>query len=181
MKFLFFAVVMSFTGLFKTASAQHDPQGGHSPVTLKAICVLHPSGDNKVSGTVRFEKVSDGIKVTVEIGGLTPGKHGFHIHEFGDCSSKDFNSAGGHFNPSMKTHGGPMDEMRHEGDMGNIIADQSGSARIEYVDQKMSLDGPASIIGKSVIVHEKEDDLKTQPTGNSGARIACGVIGIAKD
>lgn len=181
MKYLFFPVVIAFTGLFTSACAQPDPHSGHSPENMKAICVLYPAGNNQVSGTVRFEKVSQGIKVIVDIGGLTPGKHGFHIHEFGDCSAKDFSSAGGHFNPSMAVHGGPMDEMRHEGDMGNIGADPSGTARLEYIDHKMTFDGAQSIIGKSVIVHEKEDDLKTQPTGNSGGRIACGVIGIAKN
>jgi Cu-Zn family superoxide dismutase len=113
--------------------------------------------------------------------GFTPGRHGFHIHEFGDCSAKDLSSAGSHFNPAMKSHGAPTDEMRHDGDMGNVVADESGKTHLEYIDRKITLDGENSIIGRAVIVHEKEDDLKTQPTGNAGGRVACGVIGKAKE
>jgi Cu-Zn family superoxide dismutase len=112
--------------------------------------------------------------------GLKKGKHGFHIHEFGDCSAPDGTSAGGHFNPEGKMHGAPVDMSRHAGDMGNIEADESGKAHLEYIDPMMSLTGDHSIIGRSVILHQNEDDLKTQPTGNAGPRIACGVIGVAK-
>jgi Cu-Zn family superoxide dismutase len=180
-KRLLLAVLMLLSGSLISAYSQSGMHEGHGAKILKAICVLYPTEGNSVSGSVKFEQADAGIKVMVDIHGLTPGKHGFHIHEFGDCSSKDAASAGGHFNPTMVSHGGPMDQMRHEGDMGNIIADQSGNAKMEYVDPKMTFDGSNSIIGRSIIVHQSEDDLKTQPTGNSGARIACGVIGVAKD
>jgi superoxide dismutase, Cu-Zn family len=147
---------------------------------LKAVCVIYPTQGNTVSGTVTFTAEKGGVKVVADLSGLTPGKHGIHIHECGDCSSADGMSAGGHFNPMAMSHGAPMDAMRHEGDMGNIQADANGSAHLEYLDANIALDGATSIIGRSVIVHKNEDDLKTQPTGNAGARIGCGVIGIGK-
>jgi Cu-Zn family superoxide dismutase len=131
-------------------------------------------------GVVRFETVEHGVRVVADITGLAPGKHGFHIHEYGDCSSEDGSSAGGHFNPAGMPHSMPASEKRHAGDLGNIEADNSGKAHLDYVDAVISFTGPNSIVGRGVIVHEKEDDLKTQPTGNAGARLACGVIGIAK-
>jgi Cu-Zn family superoxide dismutase len=146
----------------------------------KAVAILQPSSNSKVTGTVTFTKSGDEVKVVADITGLTPGKHGFHIHEFGDCTAPDAMSAGGHFNPSKHDHGAPDVTDRHDGDMGNIEADSSGKAHLDYTDKVMKLSGPTSIIGHSVIVHEKVDDLKTQPTGDSGARLACGVIGIAK-
>jgi superoxide dismutase, Cu-Zn family len=146
----------------------------------KAIAVLHPTEGNKVHGWVTFAKEGDKVKVVAQIEGLAPGKHGFHIHEFGDCSSKDGAAAGGHFNPAGKSHGAPTDANRHEGDLGNIEAGQDGKARVDLTDSILRLDGPGSIIGRGVIVHTNPDDLKTQPTGNAGGRQACGVIGVAK-
>jgi len=146
----------------------------------KAICVLYPTQGNTVSGTITFTGTEAGVKVVVDVQGLSKGKHGFHIHEFGDCNSPDGSSAGGHFNPGAMNHGGPMDMTRHMGDMGNLEADESGKVHMEYVDPVISLKGEHSIIGRSVILHKNEDDLKTQPTGNAGPRIACGVIGLAK-
>jgi Cu-Zn family superoxide dismutase len=143
-----------------------------------AICVLQPTQGNSTSGMVTFVQTSDGVKVTADIKNLSTGKHGFHIHECGDCSAPDGSSAKGHFNPESKSHGAPMDMMRHEGDLGNVIADSSGTAHFEYVDKTIMLFGNHSILGRSIIVHKSEDDLKTQPTGNAGARIACGVIGF---
>ncbi len=148
--------------------------------SIKAICVLYPTNGNLVSGTVTFTQAENGVRVVADVRGLTKGKHGFHIHEFGDCSSVDGTSAGGHFNPDKMSHGAPMDMSRHMGDMGNIVADEDGKAHLDYVDPMMTLDGPKSIIGHSMIIHKGEDDLKTQPTGNAGARVACGVIGITK-
>ena len=164
------------------SAGQHQPQtGGHAemkPAIEKAIAVLYPTKGNTVSGIVTFTKLPEGIKVTSNITGLTPGKHGFHIHEFGDCSSEDGTSAGGHFNPSMMAHGAPTDSVRHSGDFGNITADSAGTAIMEWIDPVITFDGPHSIIGRAVIIHAGEDDLKTQPTGAAGARVACGVIGI---
>jgi Cu-Zn family superoxide dismutase len=146
----------------------------------KAIAVLSPTKDSSVSGTVTFTKVDGGVKIVADVAGLTPGQHGFHIHEFGDCSAPDATSAGGHFNPGHMQHGGPDAAVRHAGDFGNLEADASGKAHYERVDTMISLEGADSIIGHGVIVHAKADDLKTQPTGNAGARVACGAIGVTK-
>lgn len=144
----------------------------------KAIAVLHPTKGNETTGIVKFHKVEKGIKVTGEITNLSPGKHGFHIHEYGDCGAEDGTSAGGHFNPFGKPHGAPTDKERHVGDLGNIVANEEETAKFEMVDTVISFTGKSSIIGHAVIIHAGEDDLKTQPTGNAGARLACGVIGI---
>lgn len=159
---------------------EHVHQHEASTNFEKAVCVLHPTEGHEVNGTVYFAKTDSGVQVTVTIEGLTPGKHGFHIHEFGDCSSVDGTSAGGHFNPEGHEHGAPMGEMRHAGDMGNVEANEEGIAQLEYLDKNIKLNGANSIIGRSIIVHADEDDLTSQPTGNAGARVACGVIGIAK-
>ena len=166
------------------AQMNMTPSGKNAPAAIgsiqKAVCMLYPTQGNTASGTVTFLRTEKGIKIIVDIVGLSKGKHGFHIHEFGDCSAPDGTSAGGHFNPEGKTHGAPMDMTRHMGDMGNVEADESGKAHMEYTDPMMTLEGSHSIIGRSIILHKNEDDLKTQPTGNAGPRIACGVIGVAK-
>jgi superoxide dismutase, Cu-Zn family len=160
--------------LFLTA----NPHADGAAVT-KAVAVLHATRGNNVSGTVTFTKVQNGMRVVADIEGLTPGDHGFHIHDFGDCSAPDGTSAGGHFNPDGHLHAGPGAKQRHEGDLGNVTANANGKAHYDLVDTQLSFDGQHSIIGRSVIVHEKADDFKTQPTGNAGARVACGVIGVA--
>jgi len=145
----------------------------------KATAQLEPKSGSNVTGTVTFTKSGDEVQVVADIQNLKPGKHGFHIHEKGDCSAADAASAGAHFNPTHQHHGGPMTAERHAGDLGNIEADASGKTHLEWKG-KLSLSGADSIIGKSVVVHEKEDDLQTDPSGNSGARIACGTISAAK-
>ncbi len=146
----------------------------------KAVAVLSPAPGQNVHGLVTFVQTDKGVKIMADVSGLTPGKHGFHIHEFGDCSSPDFTSAGPHFMVSGETHGAPADSASHKGDLGNLEADAKGVAHLEWIDTHISLSGQNSIIGRAVVVHEKEDDLKSQPAGNAGARIACGTIGIAK-
>jgi Cu-Zn family superoxide dismutase len=146
----------------------------------KATCKLEPKSGSQVTGTLTFTKTGTDVQVVGDISGLKPGKHGFHLHEKGDCSAPDAASAGAHFDfGGQHKHGGPATTERHAGDLGNIEADASGKAHIDWKG-KMSLSGADTIIGKSVVVHEKEDDLKTDPSGNSGARLACGVIEAAK-
>ncbi len=157
------------------------PQLASAGDTEKAIAVLHPTAGSKVLGTVTFTKTADGVKVVADVSGLTAGKHGFHIHEFGDCSAPDATSAGGHFNPTKDAHAGHDAEKRHTGDMGNLEADASGKAHLELTDKMMKLSGDDAIVGHAIIVHEKADDLKSQPTGDAGGRLACGVIGVAKN
>lgn len=147
----------------------------------KAVCVLRPTEGNDVHGTVTFAKTTSGIKIVADVDGLTPGKHGFHVHEFGDISGVHGKSAGGHFNPEGKKHGGPNDAERHVGDLGNLVAGEDGKAHYEREDNVISLSGDHSIIGRAIIVHAGEDDLTSQPTGAAGARVAYGVIGVAKE
>ena len=168
--------VINSSQAFQIKGSEKQPR----PNTNKAICVLLPTQGNDVTGIITFTKTDHGILVVADVKGLTKGKHGFHIHEYGDCSSVDGSSAGGHFNPEGKSHAGPSDMTRHMGDMGNLEANDDGLAHLEYADSMISLEGDYSIIGRSIIVHKSEDDLKTQPTGNAGSRAACGVIGIAK-
>jgi superoxide dismutase, Cu-Zn family len=151
----------------------------HAQDVTKAAAKLEPKSGSAVTGTVTFTKLGNEVQVVADMQNLTPGKHGLHIHEKGDCGTADASSAGGHFNPTHQHHGGPTTAERHAGDLGNIEADASGKAHLDWKG-KLSLSGADSIIGKSVVVHEKEDDLKTDPAGNSGARIACGVIEAAK-
>jgi len=150
----------------------------------KAVCVL--KGD-KVQGTVWFNQEGEGkpVSVTGEIKGLNPGMHGFHVHEFGDTTD-GCTSAGPHFNPHGKTHGGPEDAERHAGDLGNVSAGGDGVAKIDVKDSQISLVGPLSVVGRTMVVHADPDDLGkgghelSKTTGNAGARVACGVIGVAK-
>lgn len=142
----------------------------------RAVAVLNPTKGSEVQGRVDFKKVDGGVLITAEVSGLTPGKHGFHIHEFGDCTSADGASAGGHFNPTHAKHGGPDHIDRHAGDLGNVVANELGIAVYSRVDTMIKLNGPDTIIGRSIIVHANSDDYKTQPTGNAGGRLACGVI-----
>ena len=147
----------------------------HAQNAIKATAILQPSSGSEVKGQVTFTKTGDDVQVVADIENLKPGKHGFHIHEKGDCSAPDASSAGAHFNPTHQHHGGPSTAEHHAGDLGNITADATGRVHLEWKG-KLQLNGPDAIVGKSVVVHEKEDDLKTDPAGNSGTRIACGVI-----
>lgn len=148
----------------------------------KLVAVINPVGDSNVKGTVVFERMGDGVKVTANVGGFEPNtKHGFHIHEFGDLGSPDATSAGGHFNPDGHDHALEDAEVRHNGDLGNLTADGDGHATLTLTVKNIKLGaGKMGILGRAVIIHAKEDD-GGQPTGNAGDRIAAGVIGISKD
>ncbi|WKZ57829.1 MAG: superoxide dismutase family protein [Bdellovibrionota bacterium] len=151
-----------------------------TPAKKVASAELKPTQGNSVQGRVTFIALEEGaVQVEALVSGLTPGKHGFHIHEVGDCSSADGSSAGPHFNPHGSAHGGPQSKERHAGDLGNLVADQDGIAKLSLAQVQLSLTGEHSILGRSIIVHAAADDLSTQPTGNSGARQACGVISMA--
>ena len=148
-------------------------------IEKEAVAVLHPTEGSDARGIVTFMETEGGIRIIADVEGLSPGLHGFHIHEYGDCSAPDGTSAGGHFNPEDMPHGAPTDMERHAGDLGNLEADGSGKSHYERIDDHISLNGPHSIVGLAVIVHAGEDDFTSQPTGNAGPRVACGIIGIA--
>ncbi|RUO37016.1 superoxide dismutase family protein [Aliidiomarina shirensis] len=134
-------------------------------------------GNEDVYGSVTFTYDDDGVMVMAHVEGLPANStHGFHVHEFGDCSAPDATSAGGHFNPHNRDHGAPDSDERHVGDLGNLDSDASGMAHLEHVDHKLELEGENRILGKAVVIHAQADDLSSQPTGDAGARIACGVI-----
>jgi superoxide dismutase, Cu-Zn family len=150
-----------------------------TPLT-QAVAVLHPTAGQHCQGVVRFTQAGESVKVVADIEGLVPGqKHAFHIHQYGDCSAPDGMSAGGHYNPEGHQHGLPESENRHAGDLGNVQADEQGKAHYEITVTNISIMGAKNpIIGRGVIVHAKVDD-GGQPVGNAGARIGCGVIGVA--
>jgi Cu-Zn family superoxide dismutase len=142
-----------------------------------ASASLEATKGNTASGTVSFTKKGDKVVVAAKVAGLAPGNHGFHIHEKGDCSSADGMSAGGHFNPSGKPHAASSTPDRHAGDMPMLVADASGNATLTIELDVITVGGGAAdVVGRGVIVHKDPDDFTTQPTGNSGARVACGVI-----
>ncbi len=144
---------------------------------LVAVAALQSRGDMTVAGSVTFSQWGDSVEVVAEVRGVSPGPHGFHIHEIGDCSAPDFTSAGGHFNPGGTPHAGPSDPVRHAGDLGNIEIGEDGSGFLTISSSLITLaPGPNSVVGRAVILHEKADDLVSQPTGDAGGRIACGII-----
>ena len=143
-----------------------------------ATAMLEPRSGSNVSGNLTFTQIGDVVRITGELKGHTKGPKGFHIHEKGDCSAADGMSTGGHFNPHKHKHGGPYDPVKHSGDLGNVNFNDQGVAKVNFTvgDISVSSSRPDGIIGKAVIVHAARDDLKTDPTGDAGGRVACGVI-----
>lgn len=147
-------------------------------ISSAGAAATQPSNQH-VAGTVTFTQEKEGVKAVVDLTGLAPGKHGIHIHQKADISAPDLTSAGGHWDPDgHKQHGGPASEAdkRHAGDLGNLEADAGGKAHYEVSIAGVSIGGKNDIVGHSVIVHAKEDDLKSNPAGNAGGRVAGGAI-----
>ncbi len=145
----------------------------------EALVNLAPASGSLVSGRLVLVPMGDGLHLRGEIGGLTPGsRHGFHIHEKGDCSAADASSAGGHFNPTGQPHGRAGQGAHHAGDADNLVADAKGVARVDVHLGGIALGTGAAndVAGRAVIVHAAADDYSSQPAGNAGARVACGVI-----
>lgn len=184
-KLLAACAALSITSLgplpLQAADAHSDKAHAQSWASIKtAVAVLHPTSGNKTHGTIRFIQTGTAVKVVADLNGLTPGqKHAMHVHQFGDCTAPDATSAGGHYNPEGHPHALPEADMRHAGDLGNVQADSQGKAHYELTVHNITIAGTQNpIIGRAVIVHAKPDD-GSQPVGNAGARIACGVIGVA--
>ena len=146
------------------------------PATAKAT--IESKSGSTVTGTATFTELANGgVRAQVHIDHAPPGTHGLHIHEKGDCSDAEAKNAGGHFNPSGMPHAGPTAAQHHAGDLGNIEIKPDGSGDLEITSDMLTVKpGPNSVVGRSVVFHEKADDLTTQPTGNAGGRLGCGVI-----
>ena len=154
------------------------PAPAPAPEPKVATAEITGRAGSTVTGSVTFTETADGVAVSAKISGVEgSGEHGFHIHEIGDCSAEDFTSTGGHFNPSDQIHGGPADADRHAGDLGNLVIGEDGSGSLSLSTDLLTVSpGPNSVVGRGVILHEKVDDLVSQPTGAAGSRIGCGVV-----
>ena len=152
------------------------------PTGPKAVADFDSKSNSKVKGSVQFVQLVKGVEVSGVVTGLKPNQeHGFHVHEKGDCSSADGLSAGGHFNPESKKHGNHANHganiEHHAGDMPNLKADANGTANFKFVLQGLSVEaGSLAVKGRAVIVHANPDDYTSQPVGNAGGRIACGLL-----
>lgn len=172
--YLLSAVIPVATSLVSTVKSD---QKEIEPKTTKAVVAVMPTKDFSATGLVQLQQSKGVVHLTGKIEGLTPGKHGFHIHEFGDLSAVDGSSAGGHYAPEGHQHGKPGKGQHHAGDLGNITADQNGVTVIDMRSEDFKL---SDVIGRSIVIHAGADDLASQPSGDAGPRAGLGVIGIAK-
>lgn len=160
-----------------------DQQASASPPGQPPVAAaqLAATQGNTATGSLAFADSPEGVRITGSLQGLKPNaEHGFHVHEKGDCSAPDASSAGEHFNPTGQPHGNPTSGPHHAGDMVNVKTDEQGNGQVDTTVRGVSVHGGqgADLLGKAVVVHENRDDYKTQPSGNSGKRIACGVIAL---
>jgi len=162
-------VALAFLGFARIVEAASED------VTF-VVARIFPTEGNAVSGLVTFTVEGNAVRISGSIAGLSPGKHGFHVHEFGDMSSNDGSSAGGHFNPGNMKHGARESVESHAGDLGNIEADANGVATFSFLDRRLSLFGEDGIVGRALVVHKDADDLASQPAGDSGPRVGYGAI-----
>ncbi|HZH98242.1 MAG TPA: superoxide dismutase family protein, partial [Fimbriimonadaceae bacterium] len=156
----------------------------HEPMADKrAIAEIQSRSDSTLTGTATFVEREGKVTLIVQVKGGKPGPHGIHLHENGDCGAPDASSAGAHWNPTGVNHG-KMDDtpQAHSGDLGNLTIGEDGTGKLEFTTDRWSINGDpnTNILGKSIVIHNDPDDLKTQPSGNSGARIGCGVIEMPK-
>jgi len=160
--------------------ATDDGSGAHGPAAstgARATARIESRSGSTVSGKASFTEAHGGVLVEIEVHHAPPGWHAVHVHEKGDCSAEDASSAGGHFNPETKNHGSPHAPEHHAGDLGNMWVDEKGEGSHVLLMPGLTVqEGPASVRGRAIIVHAGVDDLVTQPTGNAGGRIGCGVI-----
>ena len=176
-------------GLLALAACSSAPPAAPPPppaaasTAQQAVAVLASASGSRVSGKLTLAPMGDGVHISGEVGGLPANaQSGFHVHEKGDCSAVDATSAGAHFNPAASQHGRAGTATHHAGDMDNLVSDASGVAKVNMHLRGVTLGGGAAndIAGRAVIVHAAPDDYHTQPTGNAGARVACGVIKVTR-
>lgn len=180
--------ILAPLGLIALAACSSTPSAppaapAASSTAQQATVVLTSASGSQVSGKLTLAPMGDGVHIGGEVGGLTPnGQFGFHVHEKGDCSAVDATSAGGHFNPATSAHGRANTAVHHAGDMDNVASDAGGVAKVNVHLRGVTLGGGAAndIANRAVIVHAAPDDYQTQPTGNAGARLACGVIKVTR-
>ena len=173
MKKIFILFTMGF---FVSCISNQKKESFQEP---SAICQINPANGTSVHGEVEFFQKNNKVIINVEVQGLSYGLHAIHIHEFGDCSSFDAKSAGGHWNPNNKKHGEWGSESHHKGDIANLFADSSGNSSLKFETELWCLgckDESYNILGKSIIIHQGLDDFHSQPSGNAGKRIGCGII-----
>ncbi len=138
---------------------------------------IEPKSGSALTGSAVATEKDGGVEIVVDVSGATPGLHAVHVHEKGDCSAPDAASAGGHFNPTHAAHGAPDAPAHHAGDFGNMKVAEDGKGHLVITTKMLTVGpGPHSVVGRSIVVHEKEDDMKSQPAGNSGSRVGCGVF-----
>eukprot|EP01017_Pseudomicrothorax_dubius_P018588 TRINITY_DN2054_c0_g1_i1.p1 TRINITY_DN2054_c0_g1~~TRINITY_DN2054_c0_g1_i1.p1 ORF type:complete len:194 (+),score=20.62 TRINITY_DN2054_c0_g1_i1:26-607(+) len=186
MKLFLSGLAAASASSFFKYSRTDNRREGNTP-TRHALCILYPDSGSNVSGLVSFtqDNITTPCTIVAHVKGLVPNsKHGFHIHEFGDLTQGCV-SAGSHYNPFNRKHGGPNDTERHVGDLGNLVTDDKGVAHLSIKDTQIKLFGDTTVVGRSCVVHADEDDLgrgihpDSTTTGHSGARIACGVIALS--
>jgi Cu-Zn family superoxide dismutase len=173
-----FTVLSSAIALTMCAAGQEAAPG--AAAATSATAALTGREGSSVRGTVSFHGMGGGVHIEARVEGAPPGSHGFHLHETGDCSAADFSSAGGHFNPDAVAHGAPDAAVHHAGDLGNIEVGADGVGTLSVHVMNLSIaEGPHAVVGRAVVLHDNPDDYTTQPTGNAGGRLACGVIAAA--
>jgi Cu-Zn family superoxide dismutase len=167
--------LLPLLGVMTLAGCQMMHHGSTSP---QARTALESKSGSSAAGQVTFQETKDKVHVTAKVSGLKPNsEHGFHVHEKGDCSAADATSAGGHFNPEGQAHGHHRQAKRHAGDMPNLLANDKGEASASFDMDGVRLDeGKHGILNRAVVVHANPDDYQSQPAGNAGGRIACGII-----
>lgn len=166
-------------------SASPGATPSSSPSSSSGVEIELKDGQGSVVGTAKFTQENKGVRIQVQATKLAPGEHGIHVHESGVCAGPDFKTAGGHFNPDSKMHGMENPQGPHVGDLPNLKAEANGEAKLDTVSEAFTLekDKPNSLLkqgGTSLVIHEKQDDMKSDPAGNSGNRIACGTISEGK-
>lgn len=173
---------LALVASLSACNSEQISQSEHQLNEQTFVAHLHPTTNNAgKQGYILFQQGVNGVAVRGHLEGLPANStHGFHVHEYGDCSAPDATSAGSHFNPTGMSHGAPEHTERHMGDLGNVHTNNEGLVDFELVDNQLAMTGAHSILGRAVVIHAQPDDLTSQPVGNAGARILCGVIGVAK-